>query len=635
MPVIIHDNLDNIPAGIWNDLVDRSPVKSVFQSYEWHRAVVGAFGAGDGLYLICVREGEKYLAIAPFFRSRRGESKILRFIGDERSDYCDFIYDAREVAALREVFTHLQEHPGICDEVALNNIPERSATHGALRRFRKAHGFCVLKRNRTPCPVMMVRGYGDFVTRVLAKKSLRRHRNYFANRGSLETRHLSGKDEILPFLEAFFTQHVQRWSGREDQSLFIFRENREFYRRVVKELAPTGRVLFTIVLSNGEPIAFHLGFLDGDNLIWYKPSFEPALAKHYPGEVLLNELITYARNKDLNEFDFTRGDEFFKTRFANRVRHNVSLSLFRNQGRCVKLRLKALLGRVPFLRQAIFLLSEIRETVHVLRHRRKIIESARSSVQDQGTFDEYFDSDKAVSSYRREAGLQKPEAEILRRLRPELKAMNMLDVGAGAGRTSVYFANMVNNYVAVDLSVNMIRASRDLHGDFVPPSSFLQGDARRLSTLDDHSFDLVLISFNGIDCVAPDDRRRIFEEVRRVAKKGAWFCFSSHNLHSLTWRGGRGLGQLLKKLRRYLLLLEANRTQWEMIDETTFAMICDGGGQYRFPVYYIAPKEQVKRLNEMGFKDVRIFSLRTGQEVERLDSSKKILDSWVYYLCRV
>src|SRR5439155_1445099 len=72
-------------------------------------------------------------------------------------------------------------------------------------------------------------------------------------------------------------------------------------------------------------LAYHLGFEFDGRFSWYKPAFGVNLWEFSPGEVLLRHLFKYARDHRLREFDFTRGDERFKSRFANRVGKNYTL----------------------------------------------------------------------------------------------------------------------------------------------------------------------------------------------------------------------------------------------------------------------------------------------------------------------
>ncbi len=66
--------------------------------------------------------------------------------------------------------------------------------------------------------------------------------------------------------------------------------------------------------------------------MYYKPSFEPALAARSPGLVLVRHLIARALDGGRRELDVTIGDEPFKRRFTHATRKTtVNVQIFRNQ----------------------------------------------------------------------------------------------------------------------------------------------------------------------------------------------------------------------------------------------------------------------------------------------------------------
>jgi len=112
-------------------------------------------------------------------------------------------------------------------------------------------------------------------------------------------------------------------------------------------------------------------------------------------------------------------------------------------------------------------------------------------------------------------------------LRP---GMAILDLGVGGGRTTPHLSALASRYVGVDYSDEMIRACR---GKF-PHLRFEVADASDLSQFEEASFDAVVFSFNGLDCLAPDDKREnCLCECHRILRPGGIFIFSSHNPRSL------------------------------------------------------------------------------------------------------
>jgi SAM-dependent methyltransferase len=108
--------------------------------------------------------------------------------------------------------------------------------------------------------------------------------------------------------------------------------------------------------------------------------------------------------------------------------------------------------------------------------------------------------------------------------------MSILDLGVGGGRTTPYLSEIASHYVGIDYAEEMIRVCRTKF----PNLQFDVTDASDLSGFADASFDAVIFSFNGIDYLAPDEKREVcLRECYRVLKKGGIFIFSTHNPRSL------------------------------------------------------------------------------------------------------
>jgi CelD/BcsL family acetyltransferase involved in cellulose biosynthesis len=633
MHVVRHDHLEDVPAEVWDSLA-AAPQAGIFQSYGWHRAVVKAYGEGAGLCILGIYDSGACAGIAPLQFECKGTVRVLRFIGDVRADYCDVLYAAECAGVIAALIRWLADNRSLWDELELNNIPFHAASRVHIERQVKLRGWSLLRQPLMPCPALVIRGDASAAEKVLNKKSLKRHGRYFTGQPGFEVRHHLDLKAAARGLNGFFAQHIQRWTGRDAQSLFIDPGNRDFYRALLNEPSLEGRVMFTEIIADGALIAGHFGFIDKGKLLWYKPSFDILLARHYPGEVLLRELIVYVRDHGLGELDFTRGDESFKSRFANVVRQNYACVITPDAGRCRRLKIRAVLGKMPFVRRCYGFAMDLKELLYVLLHRRRVVRELRQSVSAADGHQGHYTTDRAVRQYLKDSGLQKPEAAILEMLRPLMKSMRVLDIGMGAGRTSVYFATAAREYTAFDFSPSMVQASRRCAGDLVDPARFMQGDARRMDFLEARSFDLVLMSFNAIDCVSPSDRLLVFEQVRRVAAEGGWFCFSSHNLQSLSLRGRGGIGSFFRRAARYLLLMEAN-PGIRKISRRDNAMVLDASGHYQLPLYYIRPRAQVQQLTAAGFRDIRVFSVLTGKEVCGEAHWARLREGWVYYLCRV
>jgi ubiquinone/menaquinone biosynthesis C-methylase UbiE len=108
--------------------------------------------------------------------------------------------------------------------------------------------------------------------------------------------------------------------------------------------------------------------------------------------------------------------------------------------------------------------------------------------------------------------------------------MEILDIGVGGGRTTPCLSAKASRYVGVDYSAEMIEKCRNKF----PDAKFEIADASDLSGFPDDSFDAIVIAFNGIDYLVPEERRlRCLQECSRVLRVGGVLMFSSHNPRSV------------------------------------------------------------------------------------------------------
>jgi SAM-dependent methyltransferase len=134
-----------------------------------------------------------------------------------------------------------------------------------------------------------------------------------------------------------------------------------------------------------------------------------------------------------------------------------------------------------------------------------------------------------VEAYRRNKNwLDAAERLLVNMIADEVRGEPILDLGVGAGRTAWILRILSANYVAVDISPEMVKTCREEY----PGIDVRQCDARELSMFGSCSFGLVVFSFNGIDVLDHDGRLLAFSEIHRVLKPGGLF------LYSTTTKGG-------------------------------------------------------------------------------------------------
>lgn len=247
-----------------------------------------------------------------------------------------------------------------------------------------------------------------------------------------------------------------------------------------------------------------------------------------------------------------------------------------------------------------------------------------------------------VDYYAQLSRLQPAESAILERLRPQLSTLKMLDIGVGGGRTTQHFAPLVEQYVGIDYSSQMIAACQQRFNHFEHPIHFEVCDARDMCQFEDNSFDLILFSYNGIDYVSHEDRLKILAEIYRIGGSDCYFCFSSHNLDALqsnlSWRN-----QFVWNPLELYLNLFSTGIFWgfnisllqKKIKDLDYVVVRDDSHLFRLETYYIRASHQIEQLDRY-FDRVQIYPWKSRESLDiKKDSMEDITDLWLYYLCQI
>jgi CelD/BcsL family acetyltransferase involved in cellulose biosynthesis len=321
-------------ATAWERLWRSDPNAEIFQQFTWARAWWQSFGSRFKLCVPVVSERGQVSLILPLVE-RRG---TLRFLGSPQSDYSDMLCchprPERLLAVALEALVRSAPEWKECilgdlrpDSHIVRAWGELPSQLRRLLQLEVTHG----------CPTILLgEKREEVIDSLLAGKHMRRRLQKLQKAGVVSFRHIESETEAQQQLTHFFRCHMRRCAVLAKTSCFEEPEMRSMMRTLVAQLDLRRELRLGVLELNGRPLAWSLGFQANGKYAYYQQTFDLDAEEYAPGEVLLHYLLSYAAESVEREFDFLRGDEFFKRRFAAQI----------NQCRTVYLQRPGIRGRL-------------------------------------------------------------------------------------------------------------------------------------------------------------------------------------------------------------------------------------------------------------------------------------------------
>jgi CelD/BcsL family acetyltransferase involved in cellulose biosynthesis len=355
----------------WTRLWKSDSKAEIFQTPEWANAWWCSFGHSCTLCSLVVFAEYEVIGIVPLVK-RDG---VIQFLGTPEADYADIICEekwAQEVLAV--AFKTLRESVIGWNECVWQHLSKDSRVmrhYRALPRQLLGNLHCL----PTGCyQTILFRDNRDAVfSSLLGKKHTRRRCNKLQKAGQVRFRHLQTQQAAGTYLDDFFRHHVRRQAAIGKRSVYAAPESCQFIRTLFAKLGSATR--FGVLEFDGRPLAWHVGFQVNGKFLLYQHTFDLDASEYTPGELLLWNLFEYAKHQVAREFDFGKGDEPYKNRFANHSRETFSLLIepFGLKGRTQGLGRRVQAYFLPYLWKIQQVAKSHRTTLRAFRSIRRLV----------------------------------------------------------------------------------------------------------------------------------------------------------------------------------------------------------------------------------------------------------------------
>jgi len=346
---------------VWNSLLTKcQDDNSIFLTYEWIWTWWTHFGEGKKLNILLIEKEGQAIGIVPLMKV---EYKIglIRFHLLETISLtsCNYVWLTRpenRQEAITAVLSYLKEELPKNKLVLRLPMPEDSKFLDLLHANTSAicQELVIRERIMPSAPYITLPSSWDEYFRSLSHRRRKILRNASRSLGKSHNVALRqfNADSVEEGLNKFFDLHQERWQSVNIRGRFATSKMKEFYRDIASQFLKRSWLHFSCLTVDNEMASGEYGFVYNRKYYALTAARDTRYLKYSVGHLHKMYLIKYAINKQLQEFNFLKGEEPYKFYWTKSIRRYVEAIVIK-KGYFPGLRIK-------FLR-AFLLLHQIRQ----------------------------------------------------------------------------------------------------------------------------------------------------------------------------------------------------------------------------------------------------------------------------------
>jgi CelD/BcsL family acetyltransferase involved in cellulose biosynthesis len=306
----------------WEALLKNHPQPNIFLTWDWLFCWWKHFGRGKGLQILLAKnDQEKIMGIAPLYvtEERWGWQNLwqLKLLGTEpiSSEYLDFLASPLNAkAVISEFLTHLAKY----SQLDLYSFTDLGPNSNLLSYYSEPKGGITLVPAEI-CPIINFPPTWEEYQLSLSKHTrqyLRQIFKFFIEKKGGQLRKASAQD-VETVLHKLFELHTRLWQSRGKSGGFLSQEKQKFHLEVARRFSENGRLGLYYLELDREIVSILYGFTYADTYYFYQSGFDLNYQKKSPGLAVLYYTIQDCFNSGRTSFDFLRGQEEYKSKWAN------------------------------------------------------------------------------------------------------------------------------------------------------------------------------------------------------------------------------------------------------------------------------------------------------------------------------
>ena len=323
-------------AGVWKPLVSRAADANTFLTHDWLYSWWRSYRPDAQLKIVLAERASAVLGIAPMMVQREGgverALRRLRFVGDGTSetDHMNFIVAAEErAAALAALLEAIDRLPW--DVAYFSQMPQDSANTLQLLEHASRRGW-LLDHLAVACPRRQLPATYDDLLRSLPgrlRTAIRSARRDLEARHRVEFGQVRLKEELLPALDALYTNHASRWHAKGEAGVFVNVRKRAFYEELGHRLLDAGTLRFFHLKVDGQVVAQQFCFEHDGTVYLLQEGFDHDFARQNVGNVLRAMVFERLIAEGVRTYDFLAGVSRHKQSWSDSMPNDLVVRAFR------------------------------------------------------------------------------------------------------------------------------------------------------------------------------------------------------------------------------------------------------------------------------------------------------------------
>ena len=312
----------------WNSLLASSKDRNIFFTWDWNYLWYKHYRKDKKLSILIFEECGEMRGIVPLLRKNHSilgvNCSYLENMGIPNSDYGGIIISDNCNEIADQIFDLLarfiREHKL---SLRLDQIPI-SPKIEELKNRLSSNNFFIREQSMSQCHYLSLQGsweeYRAKLSRKFIKEIERSKRRFERNIGEISFRRSSSVEELTNDFDLFLDLEGKKRQHKGFEQ--IKNVEKGFLYDITQNFLANNWLYLSFLEVDGDAIACDLGFEYNNTYYAYMTAFDPSYHSYPIGKIHLYLILKDLFGRGLNELDFLRGDEAFKSFWNTSKRTN-------------------------------------------------------------------------------------------------------------------------------------------------------------------------------------------------------------------------------------------------------------------------------------------------------------------------